>query len=388
MGLLSTFLCALATSAEPEVAVLGRGGERFEVGKELFKDDFENMDRWVVQMQEVRGVPEAKVEVKEGSLDCLVPGRGCTVWFKEKMKTRLAITYEVVCPEPEERVVGIEVKDVNNFWLASDPKDPEKGLFDSRRYTGDFTTYNKMNGYYASSGGGRNTTTRMRRYPREVKGRLVEHIALKDRDGKKDFLITPGKVMKVQLVAFDDLVQYIVDGKLVYEMAFGEEIAVEKYRKGRRRDDFDDYDDDEFPFHREGFFGFRMVGTHHIYSKFRVHELKGINWEKRKPKELEVSSLDELREAAAGTNQIVTMKPGVYRHPSDSNKRGAVVFSGSRNVFNFEGVTFEMPIEVLNEMAKQKGKKGIRSYVVSGDDVVIQGRTFHQHPSLALKRKV
>jgi len=207
-----------AFSEEEGPVVLGLGVGVFEVGDLLEKDDFENLDRWVVQVEEKEGFVPARVEVKDGSLDCFVPGRGCTVWFREKLKTRLAISYEVLCPVPEEGVRGVEVKDVNNFWLASDPLDTDKGLFDEGRYTGGFTSYHKMNGYYASTGGGRNTTTRMRRYPRELEGKAVEHVALKNKDGKKEFLLEPGKVMKVQLVAFDGLVQYVVDGKLVYEM--------------------------------------------------------------------------------------------------------------------------------------------------------------------------
>ena len=269
-------VCESVAEEESGPVVLGRGVNLFEVGPLVTKDDFENLDRWVVQIEENEDYPKAKVVAREGSLDCLLPGRGCTIWFKEKLKTRMAITYEVVCPEPEEGMRGVAVKDVNNFWLASDRKDREKGLFDSNRYTGAFPSYNKMSGYYASSGGRKNTTTRLRRYPREKDGRSIEHIALKERDGQKEFMLTPGKKMKVQLVAFDDVVQYIVDGEVVYEMAFGDEVAVERFERGERKDGTNGYDDDEFPFYKEGFFGFRMVGTHHIYSKFRVHELKPV----------------------------------------------------------------------------------------------------------------
>ena len=141
------------------------------------------------------------------------------------------------------------------------------------RYDGGFGSYSKMNGYYASTGGGRNTTTRMRRYPREKDSQSVDHLALKDRDGQREYLIPPGKLMKVQLVAFDDLVQYIVDGKLVYQIAFGDKVTVEKRVNGKKQEGTAVYDADEFPFYQSGFFGFRMVGTHHVYSNFRVYEL-------------------------------------------------------------------------------------------------------------------
>ncbi|MDB2430566.1 DUF6250 domain-containing protein, partial [Akkermansiaceae bacterium] len=237
----------LTTSAQP--LVMGKGLERFKIGPLLHQDDFQNLDQWVVQIEKKEGFPDPRVEAKNATLDCLLPGRGCTIWFKEKLKTRLTISYEVTCPEPAEGLRGVEARDVNNFWLVSDPLDPNIGLFDPKRYDGTFTNYHKMSGYYASTGGGRNTTTRLRRYPREREGRLRTHIALKDRDNQKDFLITPGKVMKVQLVAFDDLIQYIVDGKLVYEMAYGDEVSTERYRRGERSERMDDYEKRDYPIH-------------------------------------------------------------------------------------------------------------------------------------------
>ena len=379
LAFIAAFLLSAGVgSAEEESrpVVLGRGVNVFEVGPLVTKDDFENLDRWVVQVEEKEGYPEMEVVAREGNLDCLVPGRGCTVWFKEKLKTRTVVTYDVICPAPEEGMRGVEVKDVNNFWLASDPEDREKGLFDSSRYTGSFPSYNKMSGYYASSGGGRNTTTRMRRYPRERDGRPArKHIAMKERDGQKEFMLTPGKKMRVQLVAFDDVVQYIVDGKLVYEMAFGDEVAVERNRRGQRYERIEDYDDDDFPFYKEGFFGFRMVGTHHIYSNFRVHELKPVDISKIKRTSVTVSSLDELREAAAKSFHDVVMAPGKYV-VKELNERGkAVVFSGSHNTFEFSGVTFEMPLKTLDQMEDRR-RRNRSSYFISGHHNVLKGGYF------------
>ena len=280
IGLLFSLAGPNSLNAQSKPLVLGRGVERFEAGKVLHRDDFDNLDNWVVQIEERDSFPKPHVKAKNQTLDSRVPGRGCTIWFKEKLKNRLAITYEVVCPEPIDGVRGLEPKDVNNFWLASDP-DSETGdgtgLFDTRRYDGGFGSYSKMNGYYASTGGGRNKTTRMRRYPREKNGQPFEHIALNDRDGKKEYMIPVGKVMQVQLVAFDDLLQYIVDGRIVYEIAFDDEVTVEKFKHGKKKQGVARYQKDKFPFYEEGFFGFRMVGTQHVYSKFRVYELKPID---------------------------------------------------------------------------------------------------------------
>ncbi|MGC6427593.1 MAG: hypothetical protein ACON5H_11450 [Akkermansiaceae bacterium] len=79
--------------------------------------------------------------------------------------------------------------------------------------------------------------------------------------------------MKVQLVSFDDLVQYIVDGKMVYEIKHGDPVATEHVEKGKRVDSTAGYTAGKYPFYRDGYFGFRMVGTHYFYSNFRVHRL-------------------------------------------------------------------------------------------------------------------
>ncbi|MGK0186053.1 MAG: hypothetical protein ACI9R3_001836 [Verrucomicrobiales bacterium] len=262
-----------ASEKNPPV-VLGRGVGLFTIGKVLFEDDFADLGNWVVQVQPREQMPLPHVKAKDGTLDCFVPGRGCTVWFKQKLKSQVTISYSVLCPISVPAIEGLEPRDINNFWMATDPQGDDDTLFDSRSYTGSFNTYDKIHGYYASTGGGKNTTTRMRRYPRQVEGKPVVHLALKHRDGQAEYLITPGITMRVQLVAYDDVVQYIVDGRLVYEIASGDQVQVERCdAQGRRVMEDAKVDLARFPVHQEGYFGFRMVGTHHIYSNFRVHVL-------------------------------------------------------------------------------------------------------------------
>ena len=298
--------------------VLGHGVGLFKVGQLIAQDDFKNRKNWVVQIQKRTGFKPAHVEVRNNSLDCFVPGRGCTVWFKKKLSTRVTITYDVVCPTHKPAIKGVQPRDINNFWMANDPgkADPAKtaqGLFDSEKYTGAFKSYDKMHGYYASTGGGgkiANRTTRMRRYPREVKGKPAEHIALNDKDEKPCYLITPDKVMKVQLVAYDDVIQYIVDGKLIYQLGRDDRIQLEgRNNKGQPVVRQAVYDLQRFPVYREGYFGFRMVGTHHIYKNFKVYALEPEKDGRRRPT-VRVSSLNALREAVKKSNQLIILKPG------------------------------------------------------------------------------
>lgn len=324
--------------------VLGHGVGLFKVGSLLAEDQFENLDNWVVQVQERSGFEPARVEARNGSLDCFVPGRGSTVWFKKKLPTRVTITYDVLCPTHEPAIKGVQPRDINNFWMATDPVDPDQGLFDSKRYTGAFKTYDKMHSYYASTGGASNRTTRMRRYPREANEEPAEHVALNDKDDKPCYLITPNRTMTVQLVAYDDVIQYIVDGKLVYQIGRGDKIQTEgRDDNGRPVVRNAEYDLDRFLVYRKSYFGFRMVGTHHIYSNFKVHVLEPEEDGRRRPT-VRVSSLRALREAVSRSNQQIVLEPGDYKVP---DRRG-FHFSGSNNDVDLTGVHIEVPLDVAS----------------------------------------
>ncbi|WP_404310235.1 right-handed parallel beta-helix repeat-containing protein [Neorhodopirellula lusitana] len=350
--------CSFATRAQAgDPVVLGQGEDAFKVGQLLAHDDFENLDNWVVQIQQRSGFPPARVAAREQSLDCLLPGRGCTVWFKQKLPTRVAITYDVLCPTPKPAIKGVQPRDINNLWMATDPVDPEQGLFDSSRYTGKFSSYDKIHAYYASTGGGgavANRTTRMRRYPREVDGKPVEHLALTDKDDHAGYMVIPDRVMSVQLVAYDDVIQYIVDGKLVYEIASGSPIRVEaRDSEGKPLVQETEYDLERFPVYTDGYFGFRLVGTHHIYTNFRVHALVADETvlKEQEGNAVEVDSVEMLRQVMKQSDQVVVMKPGTYVVSDLLDSTTAFDFSGSHNSLDLTGVTLQMPLSTLRKMS-------------------------------------
>lgn len=351
------------SASGPSPVVLGYGVGNFQVGDLLTQDDFETLDDWAVQIEDRKGFPEAVVRANDGTLDCLVPGRGCTVWYRHKLPTRIAITYDVVCPTHDPAIRGVEPRDLNQFWMATDPADPENGLFDASRYSGKFTDYDKMHGYYASSGGRKNTTTRMRRYPRSANGKPVPHVALNEQDNHPGYLIQPNRKMTVQLVAFDDVVQYILDGKLVYQFRQGDSVELEdRDADGKIVQRTTQLDSESGPVYREGFFGFRMVGTHHVYSNFRVHKLLPVETEDSDATRpiVRVDSIDQLRKAAKQSGQHIVMEPGDYLIAD----RKGLVFSGSDNDVELTGVKLNVPIEVAS---------GRNLFQLTGNDLTIRG---------------
>lgn len=254
-------------SVKPVVKGYGEG--LFEVGELIYKNDFESDTDWLVQVEETEAESKPRIDFFNGFLEVILPGRGATIWNQNEFSGNITITYKVKAPSTYVNELGVVVRDVNTFWHASHPGNP-RALFDEDRYTGAFPSYHTLQGYYASMGGRDNTTTRFRRYPRIKNQEPVTHIALSNKDRQQSFLIQPGKTHTIQLVVFDDVIQYLVDNEVFYEIHEGDTLQVSK-ADGTVENVV--YTTDQFPNYSEGWFGFRLVNTHHIYSNFRVYRL-------------------------------------------------------------------------------------------------------------------
>lgn len=262
-ALLMTFCVEVgAQESGPEPVLRGKIKKGYEIDSLMYKEDFEDLDRWVIQAQNEK---KTRVKVSNNKLSVYSPA-GVTTWFRRKLHGPVAIVYQVRAPKhPNDK--SVVPRDINNFWHMTTP-DNQGTPLDKSEYTGSFGTYHELHGYYASTGGRSNTSTRFRRYPRqEPDGSSTNHIALTSRDGKDEYLITPGKTHTVQLVAADGTAQYIVDGKLVYAISYGDRVSMKQGKDVT-------YTRDRFPPYNEGWFGLRQTVTHHIYSNVRVYRLQ------------------------------------------------------------------------------------------------------------------
>ncbi len=258
----------LDKSSRPVVTGYGEGV--FKVGELIYHNDFINKNDWLPQIEETEAQAEPRIDFRNGFLEVLMPGRGVTIWNRNKFSGNIAIIYKVKAPSTYVDELGVVVRDINTFWHAEDPENQEE-IFNAEKYTGAFNSYHKQQGYYASMGGRDNTTTRFRRYPRFKKGNPVGHISLSERDGHEDYLIKSDKTHTIQLTVYNDVVQYIVDGKVFYEIRDGDTVRVS------RADGTQDkvvYTKERFSAYNDGWFGFRLVNTHHIYSDFQVYRLE------------------------------------------------------------------------------------------------------------------
>jgi hypothetical protein len=263
---------------DPEPLILGYGEDAFSIGKELYSTDFKDQSNWVVQVSTDDTSLKERVTFDDGILDLYMPKRGCTAWLDKKFSGSITIIYQVRCPTETLNDEGIIATDINNFWNCSDPRKFDAILETTEtHYHGGFLGYHEMNGYYACTGGGKNRTTRFRRYPRWVDGKDVPHMAVNWNDGKPEYLIEPGKWHTIQIVSCNGIQQYIKDGQVVYEFKEGDTVTVESRKDGKRVKTEETYSQENFPAYNEGYFGFRMVGSHHQYKNLSIYRLNPVS---------------------------------------------------------------------------------------------------------------
>ena len=75
------------------------------------------------------------------------------------------------------------------------------------------------------------------------------------------------------MVAFNDLIQFIVNNKLVYEIKYDMEDSATTDNKQFYESC---YSSDNYPVYNEGYFGFRMTHSLHKYYDFKVYKLNGL----------------------------------------------------------------------------------------------------------------
>jgi len=218
------------------LSVYGDAHLELPQGTLIYQDDFSgDLSNWVVEQMD-RGTST----IEEGRL-VINDIKGCTVWFRHKLSGPVLIEYEVTMVDEGGKFD--RVSDLNCFWMAVDPKNPED-IFANKSRNGAFKKYHPLRTYYVGYGGNNNSTTRLRRYPGGGPRPLLPEHDLKD----ARFMNVPNKTVKIQIVANEERIQFLRDGEMVF-----------------------DFEDNE-PY-TEGWFGFRTVRSHMRIDNFKVFEL-------------------------------------------------------------------------------------------------------------------
>jgi hypothetical protein len=200
----------------------------------IFQDNFRDGGQWLSQFEE-----PGSLRFANGTADLVAPA-GATLWFRPKLSGAIAIEYQIQAVSeggPYDRV-----SDLNCFWMATDPQQPDTSSPPQR--SGKFEEYNTLLTYYVGLGGNRNTTTRFRRY---IADPVVRPYRLEN--DRSEPLLEPNVWLTIRIVANGSDVRYYRNGALLFH-----------------------YDDAE-PY-TKGWFGFRTTLNHMRIRDFRVYRLQ------------------------------------------------------------------------------------------------------------------
>ncbi|AOS44220.1 hypothetical protein Verru16b_01281 [Lacunisphaera limnophila] len=200
----------------------------------LFRDVFKSGDLWRVE-----AAATARLAFDEGTGMTITNRTGITVWFRHRLTAPVTISYTATV-----RSTG-RVSDLNCFWMATDPAQPDGDLFapGAGRRDGTFASYDALRTYYVGYGGNTNTTTRFRRYDGTGARPLLPAHDL----SAPEFLLQPDQAYRITITADENgRVQFIRDGEVVFDWT------------------------DPAPL-RSGWFGFRSVDSQIEIRDFAVH---------------------------------------------------------------------------------------------------------------------
>lgn len=227
-GLLAILSClpqAVSASSDEQMSEINHNPMQV-----IHQDNFEaNLSNWVIEQQ-----PGGRVFLESGKLIIEDKG-GCSVWFKEKLKAPVHISYKAKSSS------AARVSDINCFWMASEPGHIEDHFYTETQRDGSFGSYDILQTYYVGMGGNYNATTRFRRYEGGGKRPLLPEHDLSE----EKFMIIPDHEYQIDLITGNESTKYYRDGELIFEF------------------------EDETPL-REGWFAFRTVLSRLEISDFKV----------------------------------------------------------------------------------------------------------------------
>lgn len=174
-------------------------------GRLLFQSDFSkplDCHTWIVEIDNLPGHTSTVYTHKNALI--LDTWGGVTVWLNKKLSGNIQIEYDRIVRM--DKGCNDRVSDMNQFWMASDPK--KDSLF-SRR--GKFQEYDDLSLYYAGVGGWNNKTTRFRKYlTLDSKPVIQEYTDQKH-------LLEAEKVYHIKTIVKDGTSSFWINGELFFQ---------------------------------------------------------------------------------------------------------------------------------------------------------------------------
>lgn len=188
----------------------------------------------------------ATVITRGDTLEVIAP-KGLTLWYPHRLTGGYRITYNarmILEGGPHDRLA-----DLNCFWAARDPQNPDDFFARSDWRRGIFHRYNSLDLFYVGYGGNDNTTTRFRRYhgthygssDRSVKPLLAQYI-------DKAHLLHGNTDLHISITVAAGRTTFSVDDQVL----FTHELT---------------------PGQGDGYFGLRLLANHAIIYGFKIEYL-------------------------------------------------------------------------------------------------------------------
>jgi rhamnogalacturonan endolyase len=203
--------------------------------KLLFKDNFKSLStpkKWIPEMLQNN---ENRVYAKDDKL-IIDTKNGVTVWFNQKLDGNFSIEFNrtvVVDTGKNDRL-----SDMNVFWMASDPRNPNLFTRD-----GVLEKYDSLQLYYIGVGGNTNKTTRFRKYNGNGNRILLHEYS------DEDHLLQKNHLYHIKIVVKNGVTSYWTDDKCYFSYF------------------------DPQPL-KAGYFGFRSTWSHQEITDFKIKKEK------------------------------------------------------------------------------------------------------------------
>lgn len=184
-----------------------------------------------------------QVTERTDTLELIVPD-GLTMWYRQRLTDAYEISYRIFMVVQGGKYDRLS--DLNCFWAANDPKNPNDLFARSQWRDGIFKNYNTLNLFYVGYGGNDNSTTRFRRYRGEYDGVADDKVKplLKEYTDAPHLLV-PNQWYEIRIRVEKGVTTYSVNGEELfrYVLADGE---------------------------GDGHFGLRLLQNHILFTDFKA----------------------------------------------------------------------------------------------------------------------
>lgn len=189
---------------------------------------------------------KAHIVTSNDTLEITTP-KGLTLWYNQRLTGDYEISYRVKMPMQGSRYDRLS--DLNCFWGANDPENPNDLFARSEWRNGVFQHYKTLTLFYVGYGGNHNSTTRFRRYfgsTAKTDDALSRPVIKEYTD--KAHLLLPDKWYHIQIRVEKGITTYRVNGEELFRLSI-------KEHEG------------------DGHFGLRLLENHVLFTDFQINKI-------------------------------------------------------------------------------------------------------------------